>query len=253
MKITNITKNPAVAEATATLAHLVQSLADTQAEAERIAAKLVGTEDKQSDIVSTAMDMIRGLAPARNALSVLQTDYAESMSKTTLLTQAIDEQRRTLYLITGEASAAESAKHKAEHARAVRNIADALKAVDAALEVEEGIRSAINQAGYRCILQSFEMPNFGRLNRPESLIAMHYRAAIDYATDHEDDASGKLDQPATVRLLVDMPSFGGAADVVNLDGRTARQLVRAGRAEPTSDKPSRVARMQKYLQEAVFS
>jgi YesN/AraC family two-component response regulator len=239
--IAPIAKNARYAEASVVLSRLEKSHHQAQAEADRTASLLAAWNPPQgTDAVSAALEMLDGKTPARNSMSLLETERATSQSKATILKQAIEQQRVAMAALASDLSSEESALHRAEHAEAVLGIAHALKALDVALEGETNVRERIEQAGYRCILPVFVIPEMGRLSHLDSPMVRHFKSATEYVADYDDDVSGQLDKQNTVHLLVDVPGIGRVSEIVSMAGRLARHLVRMGRAEETSDKPRRV-------------
>jgi hypothetical protein len=245
--ITTIAKNPRYAEAAAVMSRLVQSHGQAEAEADRTGALLAAwSPPKGTDAVSTALDMLDSNTPARSGMDAVAAQNVEARNKADILRQAIQQQHTKMRELTSELSAGESALFRADHAEAVRRIAQALMALGDALQVETNLHARIDAAGYRCTLPAFQFPELGVMTDPESLIATNYRAAIAYAEDHDDSESGQLDNAATVHLLSDWTGVGRATEVVSLAGRLARHLVRLGKAEATTDKPRRVAKQSAY-------
>lgn len=248
----NINKNPAYAEQLATLAHLEQSLVDTRAEIAACDAKLAtiqtanGIQDKVADVLA----MLSGKAPVMSGRDDVVTQRATAEHKAILIKQAMEQQRASMNALYRQLSADASKDMQGEHAEAVRAIATALKALDMAYEAEETVRDRIEQAGYGCTLPFYGLNELGRMKLPLSPMVTHYRACTDYVADSDDHISGKLDKAATVHLLIDMPGVGHASEVISMEGRTARALWRAGRAEPTTDKPRRLVK-HNYYQEGV--
>lgn len=241
--INNISTNPRYASEITTLNRLTKSLAEAQAEADRTGSLLAAWNPPTGgDAVSAALQMLDG-KPAQNSMDILATERATALNKAKILKQAIEQQRVSMLELTSELSIVESTLHRAAHADAVRSIAAALKTLDDALGVEANLRERIEQAGYRCTLPAFPVPELGRLSYiDDSPMLRHHKAAVEYVADYEDDASGKLDKPNVVHLLVDVPGIGRVTEIVSIAGRMARQLVRLGRAEETNDKPRRAAK-----------
>lgn len=251
--IITIAKHPRYAEAAAVLSRLMQSHSQAQAEADRTGSLLAAWDPPTGgDAVSAALQMLDGKTPAQNSMDILATERATALNKATILKQAIEQQRVEMAALASDLSSVESALHRAEHAEAVRCIAAALKTLDDALGGEADIRERIEQAGYRCTLPGFLIPEIGRLSHLDSPMRRHHKAAIEYVADYDDGASGKLDKPNVVHLLVDVPGIGWVGEIVSLAGRMARHLVRLRRAEETTDKPRRVAKHSHNNREIVL-
>lgn len=252
----NITKNAAYAEQLAILKHLEQSLADTRAEIALYDAKLSTAKPSSGvqDTVSGVLAMLAGKTPALSGSDGTATQRADAVVKARLIEQAIQEQQATIQSLASTLSGEVANTMHGEHAEAVRAIAAALKALDNALEAEEAIRVRIVTEGYRCLLPFFGINELGRL-KDLSLtpIIVHVREASNYVIDYEDSVSGVLDKPATVHLLADVHGVGRASDIVSMDGRRARSLIRLGRAEATTDKLMRAVRAQGFVREVVLA
>lgn len=238
---------PRYAEAAAILDRLTQSHSQAQAAADRTAAMLAAwTPPDAADAVSAALDMLDANTPARRGgMDATAAAHTEARNRADVLRQAITQQQAEMARLAAEFSAEQSNASRADHAAAVQGIADALKALGAALQSEAGLRARIEAAGYRCGLQAFTIPELGTPAEPDSLIATSIRTAEAYVTDQRatmDDEPGKT---IKVHLLADWPGAGRATEVVVLAGRLARHLLRLNKAEVTSDKPRRVAKQQR--------
>ncbi|MEO7953681.1 MAG: hypothetical protein ABIR35_06240, partial [Polaromonas sp.] len=140
-----------------------------------------------------------------------------------------------LATLTAELSGQACADAAVTHGKAAQGIADALVALREAQAAETSVRAAIEAAGYRCSLPAMEEPAIEFLDT-QSTASRYLRQCSDYAADTQDAASGALDKPAVVLMLAGT-AHGQPGDVVSLPGRLARQLQRAGHAEPSRDKP----------------
>lgn len=250
--ITPIIKQARYAEAAEILKRLEQEFAETREEEQRIVA-ILSSLDKSlmDDPLTVAMRMLDDNLPPKTSIASLQEQHSEIKAKQWILRQAIEQQRATLDAISSILSAEQAAAHRTEHAHAVRTISAALKSLDDALASESAIRYSLETAGYSVRLPSFDVPELGRMTY-DSPMVRHYRAATDYVVDHDDDIGGKLDKTATVHLLVDVPGVGSVGDVVSLEGRFARHLVRSGRVEETTEKVQHTVKDSNALPELVL-
>ena len=251
--ISHIAKNASYAEQYAILQHLEKSLTDVLAEIEGLDAKLEALKapDGSPGNVAEVLAMLSGKTQAKPGRDEALVQKTNAENKAYLVRQAIEQQRSALVALVSALSSEAGSTMRGEHAEAVRAIANALKSLDVALAAEESVRGKVVQAGYRCVLPAFAIPEMGRLNQPQSRMDNLYRDTSNYAIDYDDHVSGNLDKPAVVHLLADAPGIGHATEVVVLAGRLARQLVRMGRAEETSAKPRRVVKQDSTM-EVVF-
>lgn len=236
--IQNINENPAFVAAQQIRERLTASIAEAQAIAEAASAKFHSVELPLNNIENALQIMDGGTARTLN--HGLALEQAEAVAKVKIFKEALTEQNQAINSLISNLSGELSQNLRGEHAGLVSEIASALASLGNALRSEQDMRDRMEAAGYRCTFPSFQSFDLGSIADQNSLLSNLHRAASDYAQDVADELSGKLDKPIVIRLLADCYGAGAAGDVIEFDGKHARQLVRLGRAEPTSEKLRRL-------------
>jgi hypothetical protein len=223
--------------ATEQLTQLCEGHAAAVFEESALLAQLNDQPDSKPSALDRAKAMLTGGTPAprqdRDGLGFRLTECRERLA---LLGAAITEQRGIMAGLVSAQSAIANIEAKQAHTKAAQGIKTALAGLRDAMEVEQGIRAEIVAGGYQCSLEVMARPELN-FDDSQTTIARFTRDVDSYLTLHELGASKSVN----VRLL-----FGTGdmqpGDVVTMTGHEAAALVRAGHAEQTRDKPSRVTR-----------
>jgi len=238
----NITQNAAHIAASKTLNDLSTALNAARLEEARLLDALATTPGASTNPLQAALNVLAGKDAQRTDSTGLNQALDTMRVTIATLTPGLEQQRAVLATLAAELSGQACADAAVTHAKAAQGIADALVALSKAQENETTVRAAIEAAGYRCSLPAMAEPAIEFLNA-QSQSSRYRKTCQDYATDTLDAASGALDKPAVVLMLAGT-LHGQPGDVVKLDGREARQLVRLGRCEYTTAKPGKAPRAQ---------
>jgi len=224
--------------ATEQLTQLLEARATAALEENTLLAQLNAHQDLKLTALDRAKVMLGGGAPApRTDLEGLSARLTACRASLALLSDAIGEQRDIIAGLVSEQSAGINAERKASHIDATRGIRTALAGLRAALEVEQGLRDGITAAGYQCSLEPMACPELSFADAQSSIFRFAHDVDV-FLTAHELSATKTMN----VRLLFGTGVDSLPGDVVTVTGIEAARLVRFGRAEPTRDRPHRVAR-----------
>ena len=244
----NINQNAVFIAASATLADLSAALDTAKAEESRLLAQLSRTPGASPNPLDAALALLGGKMPDRTGMAGLNQALDAVRLTIATLEPGIQAQRAAIAKIRDELSATVCNDAQQAHATAAQGIADCLIALGHAQAQEASTRAAIEAAGFRCLLPALQEPSID-FEDSQSVANRYLRDCQHYAKDVQDGSSGALGRPQTVHLLRDT-EHGAPGDVVNLAGRTARQLIRAGACEATADKPRKVARLVATVEHA---
>jgi hypothetical protein len=181
--------------------------------------------------------MLTGGTPAprqdRDGLNSRLTACRETLA---LLVLAIGEQRGIMDGLVQAQSAIVNSERKAGHIKAAQGIKTALAGLRDAMQAEQHLRAEIEAGGYQCSLEPLERGDLIFVDT-ESTISKFNKDVHGYLMQAETESKKQV----TVHLLTahgdNLPG-----DVVVLAGFEAAALIRNGRAELTTAKPSRTPR-----------
>ncbi len=234
----SITENRDYQAATAQLSELTTAHTAAKLEESALLAQLAATHpEEKPSALDRARAMLTGGTPAprqdRDGLYSRLTTCRETLA---LLALAIGEQRAIMAALMHELSAIVNIERKADHIKAAQGIQSALVGLRDAMQAEQGLRAEIEAGGYRCSLEVLQRPELSFADS-QATVSRFARDVDGYLSTHELSASKSVN----LRLLFAKgDSLPG--DVVTMTGIEAAGLVRAGHAEQTNDKPSRVKR-----------
>ena len=233
----SITQNAAHIAATAQLNQLQQAHAAAVLDESQLLAQLSDQPDSKPSALDRAKAMLTGGTPAtRQDHDGLRVRLAACRETLALLVLAIGEQRDIMAGLVSAQSAVINAEAKQAHIKAAEGIKTALAGLRAALDTEQGLRAEIEAAGYVCNLEPLARPELN-FDDSQATVSRFARDVDTYLMTYELSASKSVN----VRLLMGKgDSLPG--DVLTMTGIEAAALVRAGHAEQTRDKPSRVMR-----------
>lgn len=232
-----IFQNAAHIAATEQLTQLCEGHAAALVEESQLLAQLSDQPDSKPSALDRAKAMLTGGTPApRQDRDGLSSRLATCRETLALLAQAITEQRGIMAGLVQAQSAVINAERKADHTKAAQGIRTALAGLRDAMQAEQSLRAEIEAAGYRCSLEPLTRPDLS-FDDSQATISRFARDVDAFLMVNELAAVKSVN----VRLLWgtggDMPG-----DVLALTGAEAAALVKAGHAEQTRDKPSRVTR-----------
>jgi hypothetical protein len=242
----HINTRPEYAAAVAELNALSNALSEATAQHDRLTAALSEPE-QQGTALATAKAMLSGKPAHRGDIAGLNRQRNEAADRLAILRPAVEQQREVVATIRDNLSAAACTDAQQAHAQAAQRIVEAIEVLSGALAAEAAQRDAIEAAGYRCTLPAMACPAL-ELADSQSLARQFQGYCEQYAADVTDKASGLLDKPAAIRLLVGN-EHGLPGDVVSVPGLVARMLQRMGWGEPSKAKPHRVPRLRSWQTE----
>lgn len=233
----SIIKNPDHKAASEQLHQLTDAHNAAKLEETALLAQLNEHPSEKQSALERAKAMLTGSTPApRQDLAGLNSRLADVREKLALLEQAIQEQRTAITGLVGAQSAVVNGERKADHIKSAARIKAALAGLRESLEAEQSLRAEIGAAGYLCSLEPLARPELN-FEDSQATISRYLRDVDAYVMLNELAAI----KTVNVRLLFgtgdDLPG-----DVLTMTGIEAAALVRIGHAEPTRDKPGRVAR-----------
>lgn len=221
--------------ATKLLGQLSQAHSDATAQETAMLAKLSDqTLQEKPSALSLAKSFMTGKTSPVEDVSTLNRELASIRAKKAVLAQAIDEQRHAIKAVVSSQSAIVNAEAKQAHIDSVEGIQTELKALNKAMQSEQHLRAEIDATGCACTLEAmthYEM-NF---DDSESVVTRFAKRIDEFLKVNEIAALKSV----TIRML----AGADVGDVLAVAGPEAAALVRAGRAEATTAKPSRVSRM----------
>lgn len=234
----SIIENAEYKAATAQLNELTTAHAAAKLEESALLAQLDATHPEgKPSALDRAKAMLTGDAPApRQDRDGLRVRLAACREKLALLGLAIQEQRDIMAGMMHAHSAVINAEAKQPHIKAAERIKTALAGLREAMQAEQSLRAEIVAGGYQCSLEPMTRPELDFADS-QSTIRQFERDVNAYLMLHELSAN-KL---VNVRLLFGTGDYL-PGDVLTMTGIEAAALVRAGHAEQTRDKPSRVMR-----------
>lgn len=234
----SIIENAGYKAATAQLNELTTAHAAAKLEESALLAQLDATHPEgKPSALDRAKAMLTGGTPApRQDRDGLQVRLAACREKLALLGDAIKEQRDIMGVVVSTQSAIVNSEARQGHIKAAERIKSALAGLRDAMATEQGLRAEIAAGGYQCSLEPMTRPELDFADS-QSTIRRFERDVNAYLMLHELSANKSVN----VRLLFgtgdDLPG-----DVLTMTGLEAAALVRAGHAEQTTAKPSRVTR-----------
>jgi hypothetical protein len=232
-----IFQNAAHIAATAQLNELTGAHAAAKLEEAALLVQLSDQPESKPSALDRAKAMLTGGTPAprqdRDGLNSRLTACRDTLA---LLGLAIGEQRGIMAGLMHAQSAVINAEAKQGHIKAAQGIKTALAALRDALQAEQSLRAEIAAGGYQCSLEPMARPELN-FDDSQATVTRFTRDVDAYLMANELAAAKSVN----VRLLFgtggDMPG-----DVLTVTGIEAAALVRAGHAEQTRDKPTRVTR-----------
>jgi len=233
----SIFDNASYKAATAQLNQLTTAHAAAVADEAGLLSQLSDQPGAKPSALDRAKAMLMGGTPAprqdRDGLSERLNACRETLA---LLALAIGEQRAIMGGIAGAQSALINGERKADHIKAAQGIKNALAGLRDAMQVEHSLRAEITGSGYQCSLEPLIHPELN-FDDTQSAASRFAADAYSYLARHELGEQKSVN----VRMLVGRGD-GLSGDVITMTGIEAAALMRAGHAEQTRDKPSRVAR-----------
>jgi len=223
--------------ATEQLTQLCEAHAAAVFEETALLAQLNDRPESKPSALERAKAMLTGGTPAprqdRDGLGFRLTECRERLA---LLGAAIAEQRGIMAGLVSAQSAIANIDAKQGHIKAAERIQSALAGLRDAMQLEQSIRAELAAGGYRCSIEPLVRPELN-FSDSESTISKYSKDVTGYLVQGETESKKQV----TVHLLT---AHGDSqpGDVLALAGFEAAALIRHGRAELTTAKPSRVTR-----------
>jgi len=232
-----IFENADYKEATEQLTQLCEAQSAAAFEETALLAQLNDQPESKPSALDRAKTLLNGGTPApRQDRAGLQVRLDACRESLAVLGQAISEQRNVMQGIASTQSAVVNAERKADHIKAAERIQSALAGLRDAMQLEQSIRAELAAGGYRCSIEPLVRPELN-FSDSESTISKYSKDVTGYLVQGETESKKQV----TVHLLT---AHGDSqpGDVLALAGFEAAALIRHGRAELTTAKPSRVTR-----------